>query len=49
MFFVKNKDMKNPKPLNDVVKEALENDVNVLLEINGEYYDVKKSFNYEGK
>ena len=42
-YFIKNRDMRTPKPLNEVLKGAIDNNINVILEINGEYYDIFKS------
>jgi len=44
MIFIKNKDMKIPKPLSKAVSEALKENYSIQLIINGEYYDVAKSF-----
>jgi len=42
LFFVKNKDMKKPIELNEVIDNARSNNLDVLLLINGEYYDITR-------
>ena len=48
MIFIKNQDMKQPRPLTQAVTEALNNYYPVQVIINGEYYDVTPTFKIGG-
>jgi cytochrome b involved in lipid metabolism len=42
MLYIKNKDMNKKQELNKTLQEALKNNVEVLVLINGEYYDISE-------